>query len=399
MTARWCGAVPFSRPLRFPTLGLGLLGALFILTPSHATSGQEPDPQQLFRDALEAQQHGDAGLAVRRYEELIRLHPDMVEARANLGTALVSLGRFDEAASQFRAALAQAPSNLDLRLDLAFAYYKKGDLSDAAEQFSSLHEAEPGDVRIATLLGDCYARLGRDSEVISVLTPIEAANPHNLALAWSLGYALIRAGRAQEGVRRIERVAQQGHSAQAYMFAAQTYLKLGALDQARRDLDATMRLNAHLPGLYTLRGMIMDGYGDEKAAMAAFEKALEANPDDVEAHTRLGELLYLERKLDAARLHLDRALGIDPTLPHARYVLALVERAQGRADAAVKDLEKLARDDPDWLAPRVELAALYYRMHRPEDGAKEKKIVDRLTEEQRQRELKSHIISPQIPLR
>jgi len=31
----------------------------------------------------------------------------------------------------------------------------------------------------------------------------------------------------------------------------------------------------------------------------------------------------------------------------------------------------------------VELAALYYRVNRPEDGAREKKIVDRLTEEER----------------
>jgi chorismate mutase len=57
------------------------------------------------------------------------------------------------------------------------------------------------------------------------------------------------------------------------------------------------------------------------------------------------------------------------------------------------------RDEPDWLVPHVELAALYYRLNRPEDGAREKKIVDRLTEEERQHKSKSHIITPGIPLR
>ena len=52
-------------------------------------------------------------------------------------------------------------------------------------------------------------------------------------------------------------------------------------------------------------------------------------------------------------------------------------------EAAVKDLEKVVRAEPEWIEPHVELAALYYRLNRPEDGAREKQIVDRLAEEQR----------------
>jgi hypothetical protein len=51
------------------------------------------------------------------------------------------------------------------------------------------------------------------------------------------------------------------------------------------------------------------------------------------------------------------------------------------------------------MVPRVELAALYYRLNRPEDGAREKKIVDRVREEERQRKSKSQVIIPGIPLR
>ncbi len=61
------------------------------------------------------------------------------------------------------------------------------------------------------------------------------------------------------------------------------------------------------------------------------------------------------------------------------------------------DLEEVVRAEPDWLPPHIELASLYYRLKRPEDGERERKIVDRLTEEQRQLQTKSHIISPQPP--
>jgi Flp pilus assembly protein TadD len=103
---------------------LGLAGTLTILALSISGSAQAPDPQQLFREAFEAQQRGDSALAVRKYGELLQLRPDMFEARANLGGALVARGRFDEAIGQYSAALPYAPDNHALHVGLAFAYYR-----------------------------------------------------------------------------------------------------------------------------------------------------------------------------------------------------------------------------------------------------------------------------------
>ncbi|MGD0457060.1 MAG: tetratricopeptide repeat protein [Terriglobia bacterium] len=114
--------------------GLGLFGALSILTFALVTFAQRPDPQQLFQDAYAAQQRGDAALAVSKYEELIRLHPEMTAARANLGIALVALGRFDEAIAQYRAALEQVHGDPVLRLDLALAWYKEAEFGKAPSE-------------------------------------------------------------------------------------------------------------------------------------------------------------------------------------------------------------------------------------------------------------------------
>jgi len=132
--------------------------------------------------------------------------------------------------------------------------------------------------------------------------------------------------------------------------------------------------------------MIAADFGDYEGAEAAFEKELEANPSDVQAQLNLGSVLYSQRKLDAAREHLERALELAPASSQALYDLALVERAQGRVEAAVKDLETVVGKDPKWMDPHVELAALYYRLNRPQDGAREKQIVDRLASEQRNSE-------------
>src|SRR5689334_15760235 len=142
--------------------------AALLLLAAGAANAQPSSPDQLFRDAVAAQQKGDDALAIRKYQELLKLHPEVIEARANLGAVLVKLRRFDEAIDQYRAALAKNADNSALRLNLALAYYKKGSLRDAAEQFSALYRADPANVRLATLLADCEARLGHDDRVIAV---------------------------------------------------------------------------------------------------------------------------------------------------------------------------------------------------------------------------------------
>jgi hypothetical protein len=52
---------------------------------------------------------------------------------------------------------------------------------------------------------------------------------------------------------------------------------------------------------------------------------------------------------------------------------------------------------PDWLPPPIELAALYYRLHRSEQGAREKQIVERISERERQNKTKAKVIFPVLP--
>lgn len=352
--------------------------AVLFLILAGIASAQSTSAEQLFREAVAAQQRGDDALAIRKYQELLKINPGVVEARANLGAALSRQGRFDEAIEQYRAVLAKNADNPALRSNLALAYYKKGALREAVEQLTALHRADPGDIRIATLLGDCYTRLGQDDRVVAVLTPIEAAHPGDLAVAWLLGSALIRTGHKRDGLLRVDRVAKQGNSAEAYLLAGQTALQMNEFERARDNADAAMRLNSKLPGVLTLRGTTLSYLGDTKGAIDALQQAVAADPNDFEAQVALGAVLHTERDMEGAKQHLERALQLNPKSNLARYEWARLERTQGQLDAAVKDLEKVVHDDPNWAQPHVELAALYFRLQRQEDGERERAIFDRL---------------------
>lgn len=346
-----------------------------------ALSAQSGDPQQLFQRAVAAQQSGDDLTAARIYEQLLEAHPEAIAVRVNLAATYAHQKRFDDAIGQYRAALAGDAGNLPVRVNLALAYEEKGRLKQAAQELEIAHHAKPGDPQAAILLGDCYNRLGRYADAVAVLMPIEASQPEDLDLAWQLGSALVHAGHPEEGLKRTDRVAKAASNADAYLLGAQTRLALMQYDLARRDADAAARLNPRLAGLQTLRGMILEQTGDYANAETALRKALSANPQDFGAHFYLGAILYFNRSMPEAQGELETALQLRPGSSQARYELALVLSAEDELDAAVKNLETVVGRSPTWIQPHIELSALYYKLHRPEDGARQREIVDRLTKE------------------
>ncbi len=367
-------------PCRTPIVALRIVALL----AAGAAWAQSSNPEQLFRDAVAAQQRGDDALAVRKYQELLKRYPDSLEVRANLGAALAKLNRFDEAIEQYRAVLAKK-DNPGLRLNLALAYYKKGAWRDAAQQLDTLWAAQPDDARVATLLAECYAGLGQDEKAIAILKPVETAHPDDLAVAWLLGSALIRAGHRREGLDRVDRVAREGNRPEAYLLAGRTALQMNEFERARDYAAAAARLNPRLPGVDTLRGTVLTYLGDTEGAAAALRRAVEADPKDFEAQLGLGAVLHTKRDLDEARQHLQRALQLKPDSNVARYEWARLERTEGNVEAAMQDFEKVVHRDPAWAQPHVELAALYFRLNRQEDGERERAIFDRLTAEQQKR--------------
>lgn len=357
--------------------------SLVLLFPG-LLQAQVASPDQLLARAIEEQQKADLPAAIRDYRALLQIRPENVAARVNLGAALADSGQVDAAIEEYRAAIRLAPQVGSVHLDLGLAYSRKGDLADALEEYDAAHRLSPHEVRISILLGDAEVRSGKAAAAATLLAPLEAANANNADFEYALGEALIGSGHPREGVIRIEKSASLNNAADSWMLAGSTLLSLNEFPQARRDLDNAMRLNPSLPGLCTLDGTARDKDGDSDAAVAPLREALQQNANDFEANLYLGAILLKQRRMDEAKSYLDKAMVLNPHAPLARYESAMWKSTSGQYQAATEELEKLIADDPQWLDPHVELAALYYRLHRPQDGARERQIVDKLTAQQQQ---------------
>jgi len=339
--------------------------------------GRAATADELLRQAIAEQQRGDLKAAIEDYRKALAIKPDMGEARANLGAALAATGDLDGAIREDSRALDNAPDKTGVRMNLALAYYKKGDWKHAQQEFAKVVAARPGDVNAAMLLGYSDIKLGRASEAVDLLLPLEPGHEDNMDFEYVLGYALVEAGKP-EGLPRLERSAAATRSVDAFVIAGAARLRRREFKEARADLDQALNIDPNFPGVQTLAGQARDALGDTTAALPAFEAALRQDPRDLMANLYLGTMRLKDRDLDGARPLLQIAFELAPQMPQARLQWAKLNSMTGKYAEAAAMLEELEKGDPNWLDPHIELAALYYKLHRPEDGQRERDIVQKL---------------------
>ncbi len=344
-----------------------------------AAFAQDADPEQLFREAAEAQQHGDDALAVERYRALIKLRPDSVAAHANLGAALTHLRRFDEAIAEYERALAGAPDQLQIRANLALAYYKQGRIDRAAAEFEKLHSLAPEEKRFTLLLADCWLQQGENRKVIALLEPLDAQNRDDLTFSYLYGTALMRDDRPERGQEVMDRILRNGDSSQARVLMASARMKMQDWKGARADLERAIEIDPKLPGVHSLLGVVLDELMDTTAS-AQYQKELEVNPNDFSANFHLGVYALHDNRVEAAEAYLVKALDMRPGDPGALLQLANVRSAQGRREEARGILEGVIQRYPDFREAHVVLASVYYRLKRKDDGDRENEIARRLSE-------------------
>lgn len=346
--------------------------------------GGTANADALLSAAIAAQQQHNYKTAIEDYQKVLAVRPNSADARANLGSALAADGQFDAAIEEDKRALAVAADKAAVRKNLALAYYKKGDMQNAHEQFEAVHAARPGNVNTAVLLAYTDIKLGLAKEAATMLAPMEPGRESDTDFEYVYGYALIETGKVSEGVPRMEKVAQATNSVDAYVIAGSARLHKNEFREARADFDAGLKLNPAFPGLYTLDGQACDALGDTNASVPAFEAALREDPRDPTANLYLGVTRLKQRDFDSARPLLELALELQPGLPIARLQLAKLNSMTGRYAEAAAALEDLEKTDPNWLDPHVELAAVYYKLHRPDDGQRERDIVEKIEAKQQQ---------------
>lgn len=147
---------------------------------------------------------GDKTLAMRSFEEAIRLLPTDSRLPTNAGSLAFELGRVDEAIALTRRALKVQPNDLVALRNLASMTAKSGDPQDALDAARALASIPPSPPTMTAatqwhLLGNALVMNGQTEEGLSALQHAHAADPADPDIRHSLALAYLAAGRYSEG--------------------------------------------------------------------------------------------------------------------------------------------------------------------------------------------------------
>jgi non-specific serine/threonine protein kinase len=235
----------------------------------------------------------------------IAIDPDLADAHMWLGSALLNLGRTDEAIAAIREAVRREPDNGQAHQALARAYWVgKGDFAAALPEFERAIELNPD-------AGYSYLQLA-------------------LLLAWEGQYA-----RAEEVSRRAVELQDQYISGNAGLQVVGANARLGYVYYLQERYDEAL--------LEYERGL---------SFVASSDHALK-DRTAIEITVKMGAAYHRQGRAAEAARHFERAIRMFDSLiakgaddPFTRYYIAVAHALAGAPDRAFDSLERVASKLP-----------------------------------------------------
>jgi Flp pilus assembly protein TadD len=268
--------------------------------------------------------------AVAPLEKAVRLDPQDLQGHLLLGAVLARLGRKQEAASEWNAALKIDPDSkaaLDgqaksliaagdyasvirnlrsvarddnLTLDLALAYRNTGMLDQAEQTLKQGLDADPGSDALTAALVSLY-------------------DETNYAAATELSEQIAR---------------QKPNDLDAQRIYLRTLVVIGDSDRAVPLGRRLLALAPHDADLLNLNGELERKAGDDQAARKHLEEAVALDPNNSDPRVNLGLVLAELNDPAGAKVQLEKALALGKDEPQVHFELAKVLRALGQTEAA-----------------------------------------------------------------
>lgn len=181
---------------------------------------------------------GDHVRAVQQFQEAVRMQPDYAAPRLLLGSSLLFLGRFQEAAKDLEVAVKLAPRDPLARLQLAKAYKRSGRQLDQTNQLRALRKLAPQEPEYSFRLGRAYLELST-----WCYREMVRHNPRSPRVYQTLA-EIYRAQRRLELAARYFQLASQADPKlpEIHLALAEIYMEQGNTADARKEIEEELSI-------------------------------------------------------------------------------------------------------------------------------------------------------------
>ncbi|MDQ2833920.1 MAG: tetratricopeptide repeat protein [Acidobacteriota bacterium] len=311
------------------------------------------------------------------------------------------------AAKEFAAILAIDPKNLNAQGNLGVLLYFQNDYAGAEPHLRNAVDQQPALTKIRTLLAMCERHLGKTdaarTDLEAVVTQLKDPK-----LRLEAGLELIELYSASDDLAqaaRIVAILREGaptdarilyvayriysdlaaealldmsiaapNSGQMHQAMAHELGRAGDLTGAIADYRIALATDPRLPGIHFELAEALHNSPEKKVKDGAeqeYRLAVESNPLDEKALSRLGDVVAEKGNLDEAEKDYRQALVIAPGDVDAKVGLAFVASQKNDPAAALPLLESVVAADPGSILAHYRLSMVYRSLHRPEEAKRQ----------------------------
>ncbi len=299
--------------------------------------------------------------------------PEAQEARyLSKAKSLVAKKEYARALIEFKNAAKAKPKDAEPYYQVGLAYLAKGDPEDAFSSFRAALARDPNHAGAQLKLAEFLSSTNRKDLVEQARTRLEkivAGSPNKPEASDALAATELKLGDTVDAVKRLEETVTRFPSDlkssatlarvkihQNDMAGAEEILKK-AVASAPQSAEAELALG----GFY----MALQDRGKSELEI---QKALHLDPKNGPALLALGRIQVAEKRLSEADQTYQRVAALpDPQYKpfHAIYLYSI-----GRKEDALKEFERLAKDDPEDRPARTRLLALYLELGKTAEAQK-----------------------------
>ncbi len=316
--------------------------------------------------------------ALKNFEQAIKLKSDYIDAYYYRGLLYHKL-KDDKAISDFSKTIQLDPKKTDAYLKRGMYYYQKKQEQEALKDFNKAIELKCTNIDVYYLRGKLNVQKNNTLEALSDFNEVIKKNPTHSESIVERGKIYLSQNKLELALKDFNTcVANRLNTEEIYAVRAECCVQMGKFDDAlrdyntlidifktkdikvyamhadanfkKKDLPATIKdcnkmvsLNREYAPAYLLRAKVYVLQGKSKYMLALndFKKVCELEPENTEAWTRRGNLLFETNKFAEAIEVLNKSISVLPDAA-AYYTRSKCYYKTNNKKACCADLEKAA---------------------------------------------------------
>ena len=323
--------------------------------------------QRVLAEVLKGQ--GKDKKAKGRLGYALSLRPDYYPAIVALGKLAREEKKMDRARELYEDALRLRSWDLDARFQLGKTLWDVGDVDGSFREMSRVVKHRPKDIRARRVLVMIHASRGDNSDLVKELQAVADLDPSDETTRMDLAAAYASIGKLDLAIKAYSEIVEKNpKQASAMKFLGDLHKRRGDVDGAIRYYGMAMKAEPSDPRPYFLLGAIYMDKGREKDAKRIYQKAQRFKRYLPETFNNLGAIAYREGNLGESMWYHRRAVMWKPSSARYRYNYALSLSASKYVDAALYQVDKALKIEPNHVELHYLRGVILVRKGRAEDA-------------------------------